>query len=171
MVLKEKLSDLEVNILEVIQSGIELCPRPFEAAAVRLRERGFEIGEDELISVVESLYAKNYIRRIGPVFDASKLGFKSALAALNIEEARIGEAAALINSLSGVTHNYLREDDSYNMWFTLTAESEELIKEKLEDIKSRLGLGDYLLLPAEKTYKIKVGFKVSDKRGGSGQNA
>ncbi len=171
MALKENLSDQEVNILEVIQSGIELCPRPFEVAAARLRERGFEIGEDELISAIESLYAKNYIRRIGPVFDASKLGFKSVLAAVNIEEARIGEAAALINSLSGVTHNYLREDDFYNMWFTITAANEGLIKEKLEDIKNRLSLGDYLLLPAEKTYKIKVGFKVTDKRDGFGYNA
>lgn len=171
MALKENLSDLEVNILEVIQSGIELCSRPFEAAAFRLKERGFEISEGELIGAIESLYAKKYIRRMGPVFDASKLGFKSALAAVNIEESRIGEAAALINSLSGVTHNYLREDDSYNMWFTITAANEELIKEKLEDIRNRLGLNDYLLLPAEKTYKIKVGFKVSDRQGGSGQNA
>ena len=171
MALKENLSDLEVNILEVIQSRIELCSRPFEATALRLKERGFEIGEDELISSIESLYAKKYIRRMGPVFDASKLGFKSALAAMNIEKPRIDEAAVLINSLSGVTHNYLRDDNSYNMWFTITAPNEELIKEKLEDIKNRLGLNDYLLLPAEKTYKIKVGFKVSDEQGGSGHNA
>ncbi len=171
MVLKDNLSNLEVNIIEVIQSGIDICPRPFEEAARRLGERGFEISEDELIRVIQSLCARNYIRRMGPVFDASKLGFKSALAAVNIQEARIGEAAALINSLSGVTHNYLREDDCYNMWFTLTAESEELIKEKLEDIKNRLGLSDYLLLPAEKTYKIKASFSVAKGGDDAGHNA
>ncbi len=154
------LTELELKILEIIQQRIPVCPRPFELIAAELRRAGNEISEDEVVKKIESLYTSGYIRRIGPIFDSAMLGFKSALAAIKVEESRLEEISIIINAFTGVTHNYLRDDPVYNVWFTVTAESEDEIRNIIEFIKRASGSNDYLMLPAEKTYKIKVNFKV-----------
>ncbi|HOD39539.1 MAG TPA: Lrp/AsnC family transcriptional regulator [Candidatus Wallbacteria bacterium] len=161
------LTELEIKILELIQNELPLCERPFEAIASRLRDAGNNVSEEETIEHIKSLYSKKYIRRIGPIFDAAALGYKSALAAVNVAPDDIEKAACLINSYKSVTHNYLRDDDSYNIWFTVTEENEKKIIETLEEIKSKLAVDDYLFLPSEKTYKIKVGFDLKAGRGGA----
>ena len=86
---------------------------------------------------------------------------------MNVAPDDIEKAACLINSYKSVNHNYLRDDDSYNIWFTVTEENEKKIIETLEEIKSKLAVDDYLFLPSEKTYKIKVGFDLKAGRGGA----
>lgn len=164
---EENLKDNEIRILDAVQNEIPVCARPFEAVARHLSASGARIGEEEVINTLQSLRARNFIRRIGPVFDAAKLGYKSVLAAANVAEKSIEEAAAVINSYNGVTHNYLRAGDPYNIWFTVTAESAEEIARIVDEIEMKLGLDEILVLPAEKTYKIKVGFDLG-AGGGSG---
>ncbi|HOT75298.1 MAG TPA: Lrp/AsnC family transcriptional regulator [Candidatus Wallbacteria bacterium] len=161
------LTELDIKILELIQNEVPLCERPFEVIASRLCAAGMNISEEETIERIKSLYLKKYIRRIGPIFDAAALGYKSALAAVKVSPADIEKAAGLISSYKSVTHNYIRDDDSYNVWFTVTEESEKKIIETLEEIKTKLAIGDYLFLPSEKTYKIKVGFDLKAGYGGT----
>lgn len=162
---EENLKEIEIRILGAVQNEIPVCARPFEAIARHLSAAGASVGEDEVIDTLESLRARNYIRRIGPVFDAAKLGYKSVLAAASVAENSIEDAAAVINSYIGVTHNYLRAGDHYNIWFTVTAESTEEIVRVVDEIEMRLGLDEILILPAEKTYKIKVGFELMNAGG------
>lgn len=162
---EENLKDMQIRILGAVQNEIPVCARPFEAIARHLSAAGQAVGEEEVIDTLESLRARNYIRRIGPVFDAAKLGYKSVLAAANVAENSIEEAAAVINSYAGVTHNYLRAGDPYNIWFTVTAENTEEIVRIVDEIEMKLGLDEILVLPAEKTYKIKVGFELGNSVG------
>jgi len=150
------LSEIEKKILGLVQNGMFICERPFR----KLAEKIGGISEAEAIDILKSLNFRGYIRKIGPIFDSGALGYKSALAAIFVEDKRIGAAAELINSYQGVTHNYYRRDDRYNIWFTLTAESDAEIIKILENIKKELNLKDYLYLPSEKTYKIKAVFQL-----------
>ena len=67
--------------------------------------------------------------------------------------------AATVNQYSGVTHNYLRENQ-YNVWFTFIAPSMQEIEDRLADIARKTGINDILNLPATHVFKIKAQFKV-----------
>ena len=71
------------------------------------------------------------------------------------------EVARVINSYPGVTHNYLREHP-LNMWFTLLAPGEEYLQRIIAEIRERTGIEQIYSLPAEKIFKIKVKFRLSD---------
>jgi hypothetical protein len=62
-----------------------------------------------------------------------------------------------VNSHPGVTHNY-RRTHSYNVWFTLTADSQEEIEEFLEEVRKKTGVTDIINLPSLRIFKIQVHF-------------
>ena len=148
------MDELDLQIINRIQTNFPLTNRPYE-------QLGQELGlsEEEVLERMKVLKGEGIIRHLGAVFDSNKLGFHSTLAAIQVPEARLDEVAQIINAYTGVTHNYLRNMD-YNMWFTLTAESEERVKEILVEITEKTGISKILNLPAINLFKIKVNFKV-----------
>jgi DNA-binding Lrp family transcriptional regulator len=70
------------------------------------------------------------------------------------------EASELISSYPQITHSYLRED-TYNIWFTVIAESRNRILAILEEIRQKLELSedDVMDLPVEKLFKLDARFK------------
>ncbi len=99
----------------------------------------------------------------------------STLIAAHIEEDKISAVADAVNSLPGVSHNYLR-DHYYNLWFTLKSpsspsvipneaqrseESRSLssvnpcksVSEILKDLSKRFNV-DFLSFPSTKRYKL-----------------
>jgi len=145
----------EIKILNALQDGIPVCERPF-------RELGLSLGisERELISAVEKLVGSGFIRRIGPIFDAARLGYKSALAALYAPPERVDEVAASICAFTEVTHNYLRDDEKFNVWFTVTAPDEERINSVITGISAQTGIADIRLFRSRRTFKIKASFEI-----------
>jgi hypothetical protein len=83
------------------------------------------------------------------------------LVALAVPPERIEEVAEIINRYSGVTHNYVREDE-YNVWFTYIAESKEKLQQVLASIRKKTGLNDMLILPATHTFKVNVNLKLGE---------
>lgn len=148
------MDSIDKRLINRIQSGFPVTSRPY-------RQLGEELGvtEEEVISRLAKLKKTKIVRRLGAAFDSKKLGFTSTLATLKVPPERIDEVAIVVNSYSGVTHNYLREDE-YNMWFTITARSSERLQEVIEEIKQKTGLSDLLELPALKLFKIKVDFQL-----------
>jgi DNA-binding Lrp family transcriptional regulator len=65
----------------------------------------------------------------------------------------------VVNSYTGVTHNYRRDHD-YNIWFTLIAPSVERIGHILHEIVELTGVEEVISLPAERLFKIQVDFEV-----------
>ena len=49
----------------------------------------------------------------------SALGYRSCLVAARAASDRIDEAAAIVNAHPGVTQNYRRTCEDFNLWFTL----------------------------------------------------
>lgn len=153
-----KLDQQDQQILNEIQQGFPVVSRPYQTIGQKLG-----LSEDEVFKRVSSLRETGLIRRLGGVFDSKKLGYASTLCAVSVPEELIDSAAEIINQYEGVTHHYLR-DHHYNLWFTLIMESKSLLKETLNDLEERLSevINDCSLirLPARKTFKIKVQFKI-----------
>ena len=155
-------------ILRILQDNFPLCERPFAKIAEILTSKFkneceiiniTEINENFIIGRIKKLYKNNFIRRLGPIFDAKQLGYISTLAAVSVESQNIERVSSIINSYKEVTHNYLR-DDNFNIWFTVTAENEQLLIDILNEIKIKTGVSEILDLRAKKMHKIKVNLEV-----------
>ena len=144
---------LDRKILNRIQNRFPLISEPYQELA---KELG--LSKEEILERIVGLKEDGTIRRIGAIFDSKRLGFKSTLIAIKVPKERVDEVVEIINSYIGVTHNYLREHE-YNIWFTLIAETEERIKEIINEISSKTGIDDILNLPAKNVFKLKVAFE------------
>lgn len=150
------LDNLDRQLLNLIQSKLPLTPEPYKELA-----RALGSSEEEVIRRLRNLIERGVIRRLGAIFDSRRVGYTGTLCALKVPPERIPEVAGIVNSLPGVTHNYLR-DHPYNMWFTLLAESPEELNSTIEKIKQLTGIEDLLNLPAEKVFKIRVNFELDE---------
>jgi len=97
------------------------------------------------------------IRRIGAVFDGTKLGRVSTLCAARVPEEQIDNFVAVVNANKNVTHNY-RRNNEYNIWFTVSAASADELENFLREIKEKTGVTDILDMRAIRTFKINASF-------------
>lgn len=148
------MDELDKKILNMVQAEFPLVEEPFKEMAQRLGST-----EDEIIRRVRRLKDDGIIRRIGAVFEPRKLGLVSTLCAAKVPEDRIEGFVEKVNSLSGVTHNYLRPHE-YNIWFTLTCPGEEQLAATIQEIKDETGIADILNLRAVRVFKINTNFEV-----------
>jgi DNA-binding Lrp family transcriptional regulator len=139
-------------ILNEIQRNFPVTRRPFLALGRKLKLR-----EKEVMERVQRLKDVGIIRRIGASFSARAVGFRSTLCAARVPKDKIERFVAVVNTYSGVTHNYEREGD-YNIWFTLIAPSKKKISQILAEISRKTEVKEILNLPALKTFKIAVDF-------------
>ena len=147
-----EMDELDKTILNRIQTRFPLVPRPFDAIA---RELGTT--EAEVLTRVSRLKESGIIRRIGGNFVPGKVGFVSTLCTAQVPEEKVELFARTVNTFSGVTHNYLREN-SFNVWFTFIAPSMEVIRDNLARIAEKTGVKRILNLPATHVFKIKAKF-------------
>lgn len=141
-------------ILNRIQSDFPVASRPYAVIADE-----FSLSEEDVIRRVQKLKSTGIIRRIGGNFVPGKLGYVSTLCAAKVPEDKISTFAGVVNRYTGVTHNYVREND-YNVWFTFIAPSMELIKKYLAEIAINTGVEDIINLPATHVFKIKAHFNL-----------
>ncbi len=149
------IDDTDKRIINRIQTSFPIDSRPYKIIA---KELGMT--ENEVISRIKDLKDRGIIRRIGGNFGPGKLGFQSTLCAASVPDEKIDVFTKTVNSYPGVTHNYMREDHLYNIWFTFIAESQEIIQDHLDAISKKTGVTDILNLPATDVFKISANFKV-----------
>ena len=149
-----EINSIESRILGVVQSDFPVCERPFAQIAGQLG-----LSEATVLETVANLRQRGVIRRFGAVFDSRKLGYVSTLVAVCIpDEKDLPQVAGFISTFGEVTHNYQRAD-SFNLWFTLIAQSGERIREILSQVEAREGVERVMNLPQTALYKIKASFK------------
>ena len=143
---------IDKKMLNIIQTKFPIVQRPYEAI-------GKEVGasETDVILRIGNLKKEGIIRRIGATFDPRKLGFVSSLCAAKVPSDKIKKFVEVVNSYSGVTHNYER-DNEYNIWFTFIDESMEEIESKLKEISKKTDVKDVRNLPTVRFFKIRVDF-------------
>lgn len=143
-------------MLEIAQSGIPLVPRPFERIGELL-----SVSESDVIARLERLKSESLIRQIGAIFDSAMLGYRGALAAFAVEEARLDEVARAVSRHEGVSHCYSR-DSRLNLWFTITVGPDANLEREFDALAAIEGVNEARMLPALKVYKIGVFLPMSD---------
>ena len=153
------------RILAIIQDDFPIERRPFDALSGRL---GMAAGE--VLAEVRGMVASGTIRRLGAVFDSRRLGYVSTLVAAKVPAERLDEAAAMVSAVPGVTHNYARRH-AYNLWFTLTARSQDELEATLAQLRRGSALSEMHSLPALAIYKSRVVFSMDDQPAGDSTSA
>jgi DNA-binding Lrp family transcriptional regulator len=148
------LDDTDKQILNKIQSNFPTDAEPFSKIANDLN-----LSSELVIEKIAKMKENNIIRRIGGNFSPDKIGYKSTLCAAKVPKEKIESFAKIVNAYTGVTHNYVREND-FNIWFTFIATSRETIEKNLEEISTKTGIKEILNLPATNLFKISAQFKV-----------
>ena len=147
------MDDLDRRLINRLQLGLPLVPRPWEALAE-------ELHSDAAIlrARVQALLDDGTLTRFGPMFDIDRLGGAFTLAALSVPEERFDEVAAILDGLPEVAHNYRREHQ-WNMWFVLGCATPDGITDTIARIEALTGL-PVLNLPKEETYHVGLHFAV-----------
>ncbi len=153
------MDSIDKKLLDIIQTDFPLCSRPYEKLGQSLG-----ITESEALARVRALKESKIIRRLGANFQSAKLGFRSTLCAAKVPEEQLESFVEVVNSYTGVTHNYLRKHH-YNVWFTFIGASWEKVEATLAEITAKTGI-EVLNLPATKLFKIRVDFKMDEKKAG-----
>lgn len=149
---REAIDDVDAALIDGYQSGFPIEERPFRRVAT-------DLGIDEAAAVdrVHTLRETGIVRRFGAVLNPPVIG-SSTLAAVQAPADRFDEIATIINDYRQVNHNYAR-DHEWNMWFVVTAGSQDARDEILTDIQRRTGC-DVLHLPMLTEYYIDLEFPV-----------
>jgi radical SAM protein with 4Fe4S-binding SPASM domain len=153
------LDAFDKKLIGYLQEDFPLVLKPFKELAARLG-----LSEDEALFRASRLKSIGIIKRIGPIYNPEKLGFKRSLVAMSVPKEKLDEAANFINSFSEVTHNYLRDDSKFNLWFTLICPSHKKISSIIKDIRDRIGIKEIISLPTLKTIKVRAVFKTDGLR-------
>jgi DNA-binding Lrp family transcriptional regulator len=128
---------LDRRIVNELQKGFPLEPRPFAAAA-----RAIGMAEDDLIARLERLLDDGVLTRFGPLYNVERLGGAVTLAAMRVPEDVFEDVAERVNAYPEVAHNYAR-DHAFNMWFVIAAETQARIDQVLAAIGEETGLRVY----------------------------
>ncbi|MCK4674705.1 MAG: Lrp/AsnC family transcriptional regulator, partial [Gammaproteobacteria bacterium] len=115
------------------------------------------VSEEKVMETMQSLQDRGAISRVGPVFKPNRVGV-STLAAMSVPEQHLECVARIVSAFPEVNHNYEREHE-YNLWFVVTASSEEHLDIVLYEIEQH---AEYPLmsLPMLDDYFIDLGFKL-----------
>ncbi|HJV07741.1 MAG TPA: Lrp/AsnC family transcriptional regulator [Chromobacteriaceae bacterium] len=144
---------LDTRIIEQLQGGFPLQPKPFAVAAA-----GLQTTESILLHRLAELLKQGVLTRFGPMYQIERMGGRFVLAALMVPEERFDEVAAAVNALPVVAHNYRREH-AFNMWFVLATATAAGIGEACAAIEAATGLPVHAF-PKEREYFVGMHFAV-----------
>ena len=148
------LDDFDKKLITYLQEDFPLVLKPFKELANKLN-----LTEDEVLFRVTRLKSIGMIKRIGPIYNPEKLGFQRTLVAMSVPKNKLTEVVSLVNGFNEVTHNYLRQEIKFNLWFTLICPTKDRIKSILREVKTRSGIRKIISLPSIKAIKVKAIFK------------
>jgi DNA-binding Lrp family transcriptional regulator len=149
-----KLDKLDRALLNELQTGLPLEPRPFQAIGQKLGLSG-----EDVLSRVRRLLEAGAVNRIGPVLNATALGGKRTLVAMQVPPERLEPVAEYVNSFQAVSHNYQR-DHQYNLWFVISSGEASEVERVVSAVREETGL-PLLELPALEEYYLGVRFELA----------
>jgi len=148
----DALDHADRSIINALQDGFPLSPRPFAEAGAALC-----LSEAALIARIARLRDIGAITRFGPFFDAGAMGGAFCLCAIAVPPRRFEAVARQVNAHPEVAHNYAR-DHKLNMWFVIAAEQAARVDEAAGQIERETGLR---VLRFPKLREFFIGFRVA----------
>jgi siroheme decarboxylase len=149
--MKPQIDQIDRNLINLLQDGIAVCEEPYAEPAVRLG-----ISVDELLARLGRLKAMGVLSRVGPMFNAARMGGGLTLCAMAVPAGQFEQVAEIVNGFPEVAHNYERSH-AYNMWFVLATETVDRTQQVIGEIERLTGV-KVLNLPKLEEYFI--GMKV-----------
>ncbi len=150
----EDLDEIAKQIMQRLQDGLPLTERPFAEIAQELGTT-----EETVLNTIEKLMEQGLIRRLSGFFEPRRLGYTSTLCGMKVPKNELHSVAAVINEFPEVTHNYWRNNQQYNLWFTIIAQGEQGIGRIRREIEASTfyPVTDFA---ATRFFKIQVRFHV-----------
>ncbi len=149
---QKKLTDLQKEIVKILQEDIPLVSDPFGQMADSLK-----ISREEFLKETEYLLKAGYMRRMGAVLAHRKLGLNyNPMVVIQAKEEDLEDLGQQIASLPEVTHCYRRprfEDFPYDLYAMVHSKTEEAAKELAKKITNDDRITSYKLLYSSKEYK------------------
>ena len=107
------MDDIDQHLLNEMQDKFPLVREPFAVLAERTHT-----SEGDVIVRLQAMRESGVLRQVSPIFDTKALGYATSLVAMRVPEAKLKQAAKIVNAHPGVSHNYRRTHE-FNMWFTI----------------------------------------------------
>ncbi len=146
------LSELEKKIIAEIQGDIQITERPYVEIANRL-----EISEEQFLQSLKDLSDRGFIRRFGATIRHQKSGFEAnAMAAWQVDEARIDKVGQTMASFGEVSHCYRRNptgDWPYNLYTMVHAKDEASCRTIVRRMAQETAIKTYTLLFSRRELK------------------
>lgn len=152
------MDNLDKEILNEIQWTFPLVPQPYHAIANK-----FQVSSEEIKKRLIQLKKLGIVRQLSAIFDTRRLGYKSSLVAMAIEQDKLDYVAKQINRHPGVSHNYERNHD-FNLWFTLAVPPDSNLKTEVDKFSKITGIKKVRMLPTIKLFKIGVKLDMVDEK-------
>ncbi|GMQ87663.1 MAG: Lrp/AsnC family transcriptional regulator [Gammaproteobacteria bacterium] len=146
------MDSVDARIVNSLQEGLPVCPRPFDNVAAAL-----DLSVDELLLRVQHLLDDGVLTRFGPMFNAENMGGALSLCAMQVPAERFEDVAGQVNAFSEVAHNYER-DHLLNMWFVIATERPEQVSTVVREIERATGCRVYDMPKQEEFY---IGLKLA----------
>lgn len=144
---------IEQRLINEFQHQFPCVERPYRDIAAKLG-----LKESDVLKRLGALKAAGVISRVGPVFSPGRVGC-STLAALAVPPEQFALIANWISGLTETNHNYEREN-TFNLWFVITAPDQAHLAETISRIKSHCPF-PLLVLPLLEQFHIDLGFDMS----------
>jgi DNA-binding Lrp family transcriptional regulator len=151
-----QLSDLDKKLINLLQDGFPLTPRPFYTVAHQLTNEDMPVSEGDVMQRIQALLDEGILSRFGPMYQAERMGGGLTLAAMSVTEEDYDRVTEQVNAFPQVAHNYRREHE-LNMWFVLATESPEEIEDCIEDMEAVTGYHVFNM-PKEEEFYVGLRF-------------
>jgi DNA-binding Lrp family transcriptional regulator len=148
----DTLSDLEKQVIAIIQEDMPIVERPYQQMAEQLG-----IPESQLLGILHSLVDRGIIRRFGATLRHQQSGYKAnVMVAWQVDEDRIQETGETMASFSAVSHCYRRDPTDqwpYNLYTMVHSRNEEGCRKTVAKMAAKSGVTRYAMLFSRRELK------------------
>lgn len=133
-------SEHEARLIEALQRGLPLVPRPYAALAARVG-----LSETRVIALIRSLQNEGVIKRFGVIVRHHELGYRAnAMVVWNVPDDQVTELGARIARLDYVTLCYRRARHlpqwPYNLYCMIHGRDRDRVRERISELIDICGL-------------------------------
>ncbi len=152
------MDEIDIQLLKLIQDGIQIIPEPFGLIAEEL-----DLPETQVIERLHEMIKDGVIRRFGASIGHRAIGITAnAMCTWNVPDDKVEKVGAIMAGFQEVTHCYERPrypDWKYNLFTMVHAYSKEECERIAKEISLATGIKDYSILFSEREFK-KTGVRL-----------
>ncbi len=147
-----KSDPFDKAIIELIQDDLPLESHPFARLSAQTG-----VSVDKIVDRIERMRSEGVIRRWGAVLRHQQAGYVvNAMVAWKADLGKEDEAGSQMVGFQAISHCYLRKvppSFPYNLFTMIHARNEKELQGIINDVATKTGLHDYLIIKSLKEFK------------------